>query len=255
MIRHSGPTYDKNLTTASRKPTTATTASRQRGAHSCNNVAAMAAATACLALATSASCGANASLLAGNKGSAPGRASAREERPAVLGRRPSSYDWNRIDSVRGGGYCRHRGLGEKATRGCFVLCVTPSSMASSDVSSSGGGRGRRQAGRGRWAGGAVAMGLAADTVRRTRAGAVSSPRPLSGFLQRTEHGVVGGVNGEAGVVSALQCTAGDGDRRSSRGGSKRALFRRMVARVRGVAPPASAAETILLDVQVRKAAC
>ncbi|CAM9665555.1 unnamed protein product, partial [Sphacelaria rigidula] len=91
--------------------------------------------------------------------------------------------------------------------GCFVLCVTPTSAVSSDSAAGGSGARRRAA---------AISSLARDTVRRTRAGAVSGAVPLAGFLHRGQHGVigVGGERSAGAVVGArgLECRAGDGER-------------------------------------------
>lgn len=146
--------------------------------------------------------------------------------------------------------CRRRGLGGYTTRGCFVLCVTPTSA------SAGCGDARRERQR---RGGTPAMGL----VGRTRAGAVSRP-PLAGFLSRgplgatTQGGLLDGADvgangGGAGRrgAGALECR-GAGENGGGNVGRARSRARRAFDRMRGRVPPpaAAAASPLLFDTQV-----
>lgn len=161
------------------------------------------------------------------------------------------------------GCCHRRGLAEYSTRGCFVLCVTPSTAAGPEAGTGGGGR--RGSG----------VVTATSSVRRTRAGAVASQPLLAGaFLNRGSLGDrvaaaaaaaaggggcgglglsrgSGGDGGGGGDVDAgtgaagggrgLECAAKDG----GKAGRARSRLRQILNKMRGgraaPAPPVAVA--------------
>lgn len=151
----------------------------------------------------------------------------------------------------GGGGCRRRGFAEYSTRGCFVLCVTPSSAKATESE-------RRSSGRAAGGGGRL---VATSSVRRTRAGAVASQPVLAGaFLNRgslDQRGVGNGGGdgclslglnrgggggdevGSGGGARALECAMEDG----RKGGRLRGRIRQVLNKMRGRAasPPPVAA--------------
>lgn len=163
----------------------------------------------------------------------------------------------------GGGSCRRRGLAKNATRGCFVLCVTPSSATTtgSDGCSSSR-RGGSGGDRGHCGGGGLAA--TSSSIRRTRAGVVASQSLLAGvFLNRKSLewrvadaaagggcGALGssrgggddvgaGKNGSGGGgARVLECAAKDQD--GGKASRVRSRVRQIVNRMRGGRSPAAA---------------
>eukprot|EP00752_Nemacystus_decipiens_P001289 g1282.t1 len=146
------------------------------------------------------------------------------------------------------GCCHRRGLAEYSTRGCFVLCVTPSTATAGAQAGTGGRHQRR---------GGVGVVAGTSTVRRTRAGAVASQPLLAGaFLNRRSLedrvavaaaggdggcGAVGlsrggGAGGDlaagtgvAGGARGLECAAKNG----GKGGRTRSRLRKILHKIRG----------------------
>lgn len=137
--------------------------------------------------------------------------------------------------THGGGGGNRRGLQEYATRGCFVLCVTPTS-ACGEYSSDPTARWRRRQG------GCTALKSASG---RTRAGAVAS-QPRGGFVDqrgtlREQFGLRRSADGmgRGGGASPLECRAGMND--GGKPGRVRSRFRRVFDKIRGRVPPPAAA--------------
>ncbi|CAB1113175.1 ABC [Ectocarpus sp. CCAP 1310/34] len=167
---------------------------------------------------------------------------------------PGGFGGSRGASCGSGGGGRRRGFAEYSTRGCFVLCVTPSSAKAAAAESK-----RRSSGRAAGGGGGGGRLVATSSVRRTRAGAVASQPILAGaFLNRgnlDQRGVANrggdgceslGLNrggggsggdevGSGGGARALECAMED-DRK---GGHSRGRFRQVLNKMRGraAAPP------------------
>lgn len=146
------------------------------------------------------------------------------------------------------GCCHRRGLADYSTRGCFVLCVTPSSATA--VEASGGDSSRR---RGRGGSGGL---TATSSVRRTRAGAVASQPLLAGaFLNRgsLEQRVAaaggdgcpalglsrggGGGDADVDVAAGTGTGGGRGLECAAKDGRARSRFRQILNKLRGGAPP------------------
>lgn len=142
------------------------------------------------------------------------------------------------------GCCRRRGLEEYASRGCFVLCVTPASASSKDHPS---GTVRRQR---------CSRELKhASIFGRTHAGTVAS-RSLegsftrgNGFGRQNQQQMGGrGLGGEFGLWGSNKDSADDERLKSKRRSRIRRVFDRMVGRVQPRAATASAA--LIYDTQI-----
>lgn len=148
-------------------------------------------------------------------------------------------------SAKAEGCCRRRGLEEYASRGCFVLCVTPASASSKDHPS---GTVRRQR-RSRELKHASVFG-------RTRAGTVAS-RSLEGSFARgngfgrhnQQQMGVRGLGAEFGLWGSKNDSAAEERLKSKRRSRIRRVFDRMVGRVHPRAATASAA--MIYDTKVR----
>ena len=137
-------------------------------------------------------------------------------------------------------------LTKHATRGCFVLCMTPSSLAGNGAPNAAS---RRRAGFGCHGLPAGAVEPTSPSVRRTRSGVFAS-QPLGSFLNRQGLGGYegalirgGGGGGDLGGARSLKCGAKEGGEAPQ----VQSRFRRVFDRMRGRAPaPVSAATTDMI---------
>ncbi|CAM9778905.1 unnamed protein product, partial [Ectocarpus fasciculatus] len=172
----------------------------------------------------------------------------------AAGGAPGGFVSSRDASCGSGGGGRRRGFAEYSTRGCFVLCVTPSSAKAAAAAAADSERrssGRAAAG----GGGGGGRLVATSSVRRTRAGAVASQPVLAGaFLNRGGLDRRGVGNGGDGCVSLGLSRGGGGDEVEPGGGARalecamedgrkgsrlRGRFRQVLDKIRGraAAPP------------------